>query len=263
MTLPRQCQDHETGSALVYVLWIAAAIALVLAAASVAVQGQLRLGATERNAARADTALRSALDIAAYDAALVGRSYLQGLPTTIQIDDVPVTVNLASAHSKLDINLANDERWLAFLIRQGVTEARARTLTDRILDWRDSDDRPREFGGEGELYRPGELGNRPFRSVRELSRVAGLELAEVACWAGDLTVYGGTPDPEIDASQIGAVISMDGVRAAFVARRLRPDGRGYDEMSGLALFGASPLRPFEWVAFSVDEAEPLECSASS
>jgi general secretion pathway protein K len=255
-------QSAETGSALVYVLWVSAAIALVLAAAGAAVQSQVRLAGVERQAALSDTALRSALDVVAYDTALIGRAHLDSLPVTVRIDDVPVMVSLARSHTRMDINLADDARWMAFLISRGVTEARARTLADRILDWRDSDDRARDFGGEAELYRGGEIGNRAFRSVSELSKVAGLSEREVACWAGDLTVYGGTPAPEIAASEIGSVISMDGVRAAFVARRERANGRGADELSALALFGASPIRPFEWVAFGVDAAERLECIPS-
>ncbi len=250
----------ETGSALVYVLWIAAAIALVLAAATASIQSQLRLAGVERRSAEADLALRSALDTVAYDVALIGRSHLQSLPVTITIDDVDVRVGLADSHDKLDINMADDARWMDFLMRQGVTEERARILTDRILDWRDADQRPRDFGGEAELYQGGEIGNRGFRSVSELSRVVGVSDVEVACWSSEITVYGGTPDPEIDASDFGSVISMDGVRAALVARRERPGGRGYDEMSALVLFGASPLRPFEWVAFGVDESERLQCS---
>ena len=261
MTLTQNLRDGQAGSALVYVLWVAAAIALVLAAATAAVNSQLRLVAVERQSAEADLAMRSALDLVAFDAALIGRSYLESLPVTITIDDVAVEVSLADSHRKLDINMADDRRWVAFLIRQGVTEERARMMADRILDWRDTDVRPRDFGGEAELYTDLPIGNRPFRSVSELSKVVGVSEREVACWAGHLTVYGGTPAPEIDASDFGSVISMDGVRAALKARRERPDGRGFSQMSALVLFGGSPVRPFEWVAFGVDETEQLQCSS--
>jgi general secretion pathway protein K len=248
-------QSGQTGSALIFVLWMSVLLAIILAGVMAMTQTELRLAAGRRALLADREALLSALDLVAFDTALVGRSYVASLPRDLEIDGVVIRVGLAPSQTLLDINMANDEAWIALFTFLGEPEFAARRLADQILDWRDNDDTAREQGAERDDYPAGSVKspeNRPFMSVAELIQVRDMTPQRLACAAPYLTVFGGTPEGELDAADLDLGASMDGVRVAFQARLVRSDG-GRTDMTALALFGSNPRRPFDWVAFPVEE----------
>jgi type II secretory pathway component PulK len=80
--------------------------------------------------------------------------------------------------SRLNLNVA-DRRQLMTLFSQVITDQEIviDELVDSLLDWRDVDDEPREFGAEAEWYEglvePYRPKNGAFRSVEELLMVRG------------------------------------------------------------------------------------------
>jgi general secretion pathway protein K len=254
MISPRR-HSRQTGSAIIFVLWMSVLLAIILAGVMAMTQTELRLAAGRRSLLGDQEALLSALDLVAFDTALVGRSYVASLPRTVEIDGVAVRVALAPAQTLLDINMANDEAWVALFTYLGEPEFVAQRLADQILDWRDNDDTARDQGAERADY-PAASGkspeNRAFISVGELIQVLDMTPQRLACAAPYLTVFGGTPEGELDAAILDLAETMDGVRVAFQARLVHSDGRAAD-MTALALFGSNPQRPFDWVAFSVEE----------
>ncbi len=242
--------SRTRGSALLLVLWLSLLLATILLAVTVLAQAQIRAARHEVDTARTREILRSALDIAAFDTALIGRTALSDFPRTITVAGQSVLVDLSPSQGLLDINLANDEDWTALWVQLGETEPRARQLADHILDWRDPDDLPREFGFEGGTGDRQTL-NRPFSSVEELARVEGVTPDRLACVRPYVTALGATRLPELDDLQGVEALTMDGMRAVFRARITRAGGR-MDSMTGLALFAQGQDRPFEWVSFGVD-----------
>ena len=235
-------QNGQAGSAIIFVLWMSVLLAIILAGVMAMTQTELRLAAGRRTLLADREAMLSALDLVAFDTALVGRSYVASLPRDVEVDGVVVRVGLAPAQTMLDINMANDEAWIALFIALGEPEFAARRLADQILDWRDNDDTRREQGAERADYPAGSLkapGNRPFISVDELMQVRDMTSQRLACAAPFLTVFGGTPAGEADT-------------VAYQARLRRSDGAVTD-LTALALFGADRHRPFNWVAFPVEE----------
>ena len=85
-------------------------------------------------------------------------------------------VKLAAAGTTLDVNGADREMLRVTLA--SIEPSGADSLVDALLDWRDSDDLPRQFGAESEWYavrgrhRPR---NGPLADARELARVRGFE----------------------------------------------------------------------------------------
>ena len=249
--------SRTRGSALLLVLWLSLLLSAILLAVVVLAQAQIRAARHEVEAARTQEILRSALDVAAFDTALIGRTALSEFPRSIRIADQMVTVDLSPSQALLDINMANDEDWIALWVRLGETEAQARQLADHILDWRDPDDQPRPFGFEGSAGEHSTL-NRPFSSVEELSRVEGVSPQRLACARPYVTALGGTRLPELDDLQGVEARTMDGLRAVFRARIAGPAGR-VESMTGLALFAEGQDRPFEWVSFGVDRPYSDAC----
>jgi len=248
----------ERGSALVFVLWISVLLALLLAGASALVQTELRLASSRRDILKRDASLMSALDLVAFDTALVGRTYISSLPRRVQINNGSVTVRLAPSHQKLDINMANDEDWMALFTHLGESEGASRRLADQILDWRDNDTNRRAQGAEAEDYPAGggkEPANRAFVSVGELIQVRDMTRQRLSCLSPYITVFGGTPDPVLTDIGNDQTHSMEGVRVSFLAEQDRGNGH-MDRLTGLALFGSNGRRPFEWVGF-VEESGGL------
>jgi len=245
----------ERGSAIVFVLWISVLLALLLAGASALVQTELRLAGNRRDVLQRDASLMSALDLVAFDTALVGRSYISSLPRSVQINDESVTVRLAPSHQKLDINMANDEDWIALFTYLGESEGASLRLADQILDWRDNDTNRRDQGAEAEDYPAGgdkTPANRAFISVGELIQVRDMTRQRLSCLSPYVTVFGGTPDPVLTLIGDDQSNSMEGVRVSFLAEQEREGGH-IDRLTGLALFGSNSRRPFEWVGFVEEE----------
>jgi general secretion pathway protein K len=90
-------------------------------------------------------------------------------------------LSLVPAGVALDVNAADDEQLHALLDALGVGAARADSIVDAILDWRDADDDVRPNGAEREWYDSRILlgpRNGPLASQGELKRIRGV--AEVA-----------------------------------------------------------------------------------
>ncbi|WP_300528936.1 type II secretion system protein GspK [Maricaulis sp.] len=261
--MTRDRTRKDTGSALLFVLWTSLLVAVLLAGATAMVQQQARSTAAQRLDSRLDAQLSSALDLVAFDLALAGRAAVRDLPRSFPVDDAVVTVDLARQQGLMDINMADEARWTALLLRAGLEPDRARQLAQRILDWRDNDTRPRSAGGEAEIYPetwPRKPANRPFVSVEELLAVRGMGPGLWSCLAPALTVFGGTPLPQDQTGLSGDLNDLTGVRVALTARVDSEGGRSRERFA-LAHFGASETRPFEWVVAAPETFAGLACNS--
>ncbi len=124
-------------------------------------------------------------------------------------------VTVEDAAGKLDLNRAPREMLLALLGSD--------SLTDALLDWRDSDDAPRQHGAEAEWYRSqGRRGprNGPLADVGELEFVRGFDRTDVASLRGLVTARGAE---QIDVNAApGAVLgALPGLGAEAVSLILR------------------------------------------
>jgi type II secretory pathway component PulK len=91
-------------------------------------------------------------------------------------------VELRAAGSTIDVNSASEELLRSFFtaldLAEALPEARDDSLTDALLDWRDTDDVPRPSGAEREWYeREGRTTprNAPLEDARELAYVRGFD----------------------------------------------------------------------------------------
>lgn len=263
MTHPgvRSGRACDRGSALIFVLWLSAILAAILLAVTALAHNHMRLAAAERDVLARNTALRSALEVVAYDIAQMGRSHLAALPVSVEVGDYVIVVGPGAGQQRLDINMANDADLQALFVRLGESETMAQTLSDQILDWRDTDDRARARGAEAAAYqaRPADRPqNRPFQSVEELAHVLAMTPRRFACYAPFFTVLGGTPAPARDSDRFGPDTRIDGMRVSLRAELVDAAGRRH-ALTGLAEFETAPDRPFLWVAFGEDRLHNLTC----
>jgi len=260
----KRSRHREDGSALLFVLWASLLLSVLLVGVVALTHQQIRLAASGRDRAQADAVLRSALELAAYDVATIGRSASRDFPREFFLQGHRVQVDINPRGAVTDLNMADESQLTRMLMRAGQGSAEARVLAQRILDWRDNDDRRRDVGAEQGDYPVdwrGRPQNRPFLEVSELHAVLGMSPRLVACLSPGLTVFGSTPPPE--GADIVRDLSgrADGLRLAMRARVVG-DSAISQGMSGVAVFGPELGSPFRWIALTSERFSSRDCSAA-
>lgn len=257
----------EQGSALVFVLWIALLISILAAGATLAVRARILDTRVEMEVMREEVALRSALDIAAWSIALEGRNGVTRLPRILPVGDYRIEVSRAPTHDRIDVNLADETAWQRVFAAAGARQEVSARLIDQILDWRDGDTRVRPLGAERPQYPQSGgkvIGDRPFLSIQELRQVRDMTPSRLACIAPFLTVLGGTGDQQgAPLEGLEPPVDTNGIRVALQARLIRVDGRSGRRLMGLAQYGTSTVRPYEWVYWGGDDGRAQSCDPNA
>jgi type II secretory pathway component PulK len=237
------------GFALLTALW-AITVGGVLAAAASLV-GRESLDAA-RNRADAEGALWRAEDCLARaratidavlgeagtpDAAARAWQSLDALVAAVPLARAPgCAVELRASGSSLDVNAASAGQ-LRRLLSMLYGAARAESLTDALLDWRDADDEPRPQGAEADWYRrQGRHAprNDSLADARELARVRGFEeldeLRELLTVGAGRVSIANAPPPVLAA----VPGFLDETVAAIVELRLRGE-----RIADLLAFGST------------------------
>lgn len=198
----RPAQRHR-GLALVAVLWTLAALMVTVTGVVYAVRSEVRTAASFREMAVAGALGDAGVVLAARE--LVGS---RGRESRLQRHDLAfaqatVAVRTVPLSGLIDLNTAG-EPLLADLIAVagGVDRARASTLAQRIIDWRDADEQPQPQGAEDNAYAaagsPFRTRGGPFEAPEDLLQVLGFDFDLYARLRPLFTVHsrsGGRVDP--------------------------------------------------------------------
>lgn len=187
--------------ALVAVLWVVLLLSVMATAvATQSVEGR-RAAARSAEAARLDAAADSAIRqvIVLLLANLRTPELPQPIPGTIKVGPIDVQVRVEREASRLDLNAGDEELMVARLREAGLEQEAARALSNRIRDWQDADDSPREGSVERDGYEVARSTHRPrngpMESVEEVLLVAGAPDASTGFLEG-LTVYSHLAEPQ-------------------------------------------------------------------
>ncbi|MGH7527119.1 MAG: general secretion pathway protein GspK [Gemmatimonadales bacterium] len=221
---------NRWGFALLTVLWLLVTLTAV-GAAALAV-ARLGAGASRNRIAlmRGAWAREACAEILL--ARYPQRGVVAGLDTTDLGRGTWCRATVEDASARLDLNRAPREILRALLGSD--------SLTDALLDWRDSDGAPRENGAEAEWYRA--QGRRlprngPLADVAELGFVRGFDGARMAALRPDVTVRGaGQIDVNAAAPAVLATLPAFGAEAVGLVVRRRERGlpvRSGDELLSL------------------------------
>ncbi len=216
--------DGERGMVLVVVLWIVAALALLVVAFTASVHSNIKVVGSEIARARMLGALEAGVAIAAAHALASNKSEhwpADGEVRYVRYDGHRLAIRMRDTNSLIDLNKANG-RLLYGLINQFVTSpVKAGEIRDRVLDWRDRDHNARVQGAEDLHYgiarRPYGAGDEEFMHVAQLQDVLGMDYATYAKLRPYLTVFGtagrfardGAPAAVLRALESASGISFD------------------------------------------------------
>lgn len=229
----------QSGVALVVVMWLVAALSLLVSGLVATTRADLRgtqvLKQFAVHAALGDGAIRLAASQLKVTP-LADRSPAVGL----SLDDYELVVEVLPASAFVNLNSASIEL-LRDTLQFGadLPEAQAQMLAERIADWRDLDEDPLPGGAErlayeaaGSRFRPR---NGPFESVDDLIQVLGVNLEVHDKLRGLFTTHGVTPgvDPRFAPPAVLRVLAAGN---AGVVERMLSARRAQDpvfDMTGL------------------------------
>jgi general secretion pathway protein K len=196
--------SHQTGIALVLVLWIIALLTVMALGLTTTQRTESALTQNQLDGARFRAVAEAAINLTVLnllstplesvptEAVLVP----DGNPRNLTFDGTELTVTLYNEASRLDLNSATRDQ-LATLIEfaqgeEGFDEVQRDALADAILDWRDEDDLTLLNGAEDGDYEAAGLPygarDEPFQSVDELRQVLGMTRELYQRLAPDLSV---------------------------------------------------------------------------
>lgn len=222
MTLrPRKLlTDRQTGAALVAVLFL---IALLTALASSVLQASIRRGQLLRSSYDivqmdeiADSAIRLTLiELDTASSAAVAGASLRARRYEIFGREVSASCDYEAG--RIDLNAADERLLTAIFAANGLEESQARSIAQRIIDWRDPDDEPEATGAERQQYRAAHRGdgprNAPFETITEIEQVLGLPaLSDELLDA--FTIYSQSPTVREDAATSAVQRALQWLRAA-------------------------------------------------
>jgi len=206
---PAPLSPPSAGMALIAVLWMTAALSLLVA-------GMLSISRAEVKATqvRSDLAQATALGDAAIQLAVLDWQTRSPKPdrllhTDYLIEGRPVAVRLVPASGYVDLNTAS-QALLAVLLQfgGGLAPAEAETMARRIVDWRDRNEAELPGGAEAPAYAAAGVPWRPrngsFLVPEDLMQVLGMDFdlyqrirPLITVWAGGapgINAYAAPPE---------------------------------------------------------------------
>ncbi|MCB1907709.1 MAG: general secretion pathway protein GspK [Rhodocyclaceae bacterium] len=145
---------RQRGVVLVAVLWIAAALVLIVAGIGASAKGDVRAAGGFRDRVAATALADGAILMAARDLATAMPPPIAPVAGSYQVDGHAVTVEASPSSGWINLNSAGLDLLQALLtIRAGLADADAARLAAAIVDWRDRDAMQQDEGSEDDAYR--------------------------------------------------------------------------------------------------------------
>ena len=222
---------RERGVALVLVMWVAVLLTVIASAFIVERRTETMVIANSLAMARAEAIADAGVQRAVFEIYRNDNSpetwKRDGTRYTMEMDGVPVAVEIRDESAKIDINTAQDQLIRGLLIASGLPDDEADRVLDAILDWRDPDDLKRANGAEEPDYKAAGLqykpANGPFQAIEELQLVLGMRPELYRRLAPFITVYSRSPSVNAQLAAREVLLAIPGATPElvddYVARR--------------------------------------------
>jgi general secretion pathway protein K len=222
---------RERGVALVLVMWAAVLITVIASAFIIERRTDTMVIGNSLSIARAEALADAGVQRAVFEIYRNDNSpdawKRDGSRYSMEMDGVPVSVEIRDESAKIDINTGQDNLIRGLLVASGLPDEEADRVLDAILDWRDPDDLKRANGAEEPDYKAAGLSykpaNAPFQAIEELQLVLGMRPEVYRRIAPFITVYSRSPsvNPQLAAREV--LLAIPGVTPDvvddYIARR--------------------------------------------
>ena len=237
-----------TGAALIMVLWLVAALSLVVVAGAQGVRQQAQRASLDMERSRAESALDPAIQLVAQKLLSDKGKESQYRIQRLGLGQNDVWVEITPSGGLVDVNVASDALLLALFQRAGgLSAGESAILVSRVRDYIDPDDTPSGVGGaEAAQYRaagwPSLPRNGALDDASELKAVLGITPGLYEIIAPHLGING-QQRIEIDSAPpalIDALTGQPGLGARI--HNAPPETRAGVLLSGAAAELFSPAR---------------------
>jgi general secretion pathway protein K len=235
----------QKGSALIFVLWIIAILAILGSevAFNARVNSHLYQAATEKIKTYPAilSCLQTGIAIAESEASSENKT-LNGSTFTFSLKEAnyQCEITFHDEAGKYNLNQVTEKQLLEIVESLGITGEQRDTIVDSILDWRDPDDLHRLNGAENDYYEsldpPYKCKNGPFSSVTELALVKGISPEIYEKLAPLFTVYTNTTQININSAPLEVLkslgLSEEAAKLIIQERQKQP----FSDMADLAAY---------------------------
>ena len=180
----RSCDSSERGFVLVAVLWLLAALALLVTIFTVHLSASSRAVSLNDGALKTEALVSAGVELAAFrlQSADADKRPPEGA-FHVRLSATDVSVSFITEAARVDLNEAPKELLSGLLTVLGASDESAREIADRIIGWRtkaadgDASKEDALYQTAGRAYSPRQA---PFAHVNELALVLGPPPALVA-----------------------------------------------------------------------------------
>lgn len=195
---------REGGMALVLVLWVLMLLSLIVAGFMTLTRSETRTVRARIDQVEAMAladggvywAIERLLAVTYTDEGSVPAIATNGLPIEVPLDQGHLQVRVRNADGLVDLNGAEEPLLRGLLIQVGAEPALADVLAQRIVDFRDVDNRPLPLGAEDTDYLAAGLAHdardAPLDRMDEIRQVLGMPPAIASALMPYVTVYSGS-----------------------------------------------------------------------
>jgi general secretion pathway protein K len=230
-----RARQHERGLALVAVMWMVAALAILVASLGTATRSEIHVAQTTRGVVEAAALGDAAIQLAMLELGSLPTP-VRGLHTRIYtFEGRDITVELVPVAGLIDINFAPHSLLLALLLYGAqLDEKTAEALAERIIEWRTFEhtlDDP-AYEAAGVRFRPR---HGLFEYPEDLLQVLGVSYDVYHMIRRFITVYGDSAGIDPMAAPLGvlAVLARGDVALAQQIAAVRDAGDPVSDLTGL------------------------------
>jgi general secretion pathway protein K len=214
----------EQGVALVLVMWVAVLLTVIASSFIMERRTEALVIGNSVSMARAEAIADAGVNRAIFEMYRSDNSPLawkrDGTRYSMELDGVPVAVEIRDESAKIDINTAVEPLLRGLLVSSGLPDDEASRVLDAILDWRDPDDLKRPNGAEASDYKAAGLtykpANGPFQAIEELQLVLGMRPELYRRIAPSITVYSRSPGVNTQLASREVLLAIPGATTEMV-----------------------------------------------
>lgn len=224
-------RSRSRGVALVLVMWVAVLLTVIASSFIFERRTEALVISNSVSMARAEALANAGVQRAVFELYRSDNApdawKRDGSRYGLEMDGVPVMVEIRDESAKIDINTAADPLLRGLLVSSGVPDEEASRLLDAILDWRDPDSLKRPNGAEEQDYKaaglPYKPANGPFQAIEELQLVLGMRPEIYRRIAPSITVFSRQQGVNAQLASREVLLALPGVTTEivddYIARR--------------------------------------------
>ena len=217
-------RSRSRGVALVLVMWVAVLLTVIASSFIVERRTEALVISNSVSMARAEALANAGVQRAIFELYRNDNSpeawKRDGSRYGMEMDGVPVIVEIRDESAKIDINTAFDPLLRGLLVSSGLQDDEANRLLDAILDWRDPDSLKRPNGAEESEYKaaglPYKPANAPFQAIEELQLVLGMRPELYRRLAPSITVFSRSPGVNAQLATREVLLAVPGATTEMV-----------------------------------------------